>query len=133
MSKSKQRWNYGFGIVYVRKTKSGEERWYIEFRDESGNRIRRLVPHAQNRDEALFSLQEQIREMFDEEHGISRPKSKVKYGELADQYLEDYAKVNNLAWKRVQSCLKRLKSFFGKHYLRSKNTIFTGCGFTYFG
>lgn len=51
--------------------------------------------------------------------GISRTKTKVKFSELADQYLEDYAKVNNLAWKRVQSCLKQLTGFFGKQYLQS--------------
>ncbi len=75
--------------------------------------------YAQEREEALLVLQSEIRNSFDVANGVSRIKTKVKFSELADQYLEDYAKVNNLAWKRVQSCLKQLNGFFGKHYLQS--------------
>lgn len=123
LRKNSKRWNYGFGTVYIRKTKGGKDRWYIEYRDDSGKRIRRLVPHAQEREEALFELQSEIQKSFDEAHGISRAKTKVKFCELADKYLDDYAKVNNLAWKRVQSCLKQLSRFFGKHYLQNITPI----------
>jgi len=119
VSNKKQRWNYGFGTVYIVKTKRGHKRWYIEYRDTTGRRIRRIVLHAQTREEALIELQSEVRNLFDEANGISRIKTKVKYCELAHQYLEDYAKVNNLAWKRVQSCLKQLTGFFGKYYLNS--------------
>ncbi len=75
--------------------------------------------YAQKREEALLVLQSEIRNSFYVANGVSRIKTKVKFSELADQYLEDYAKVNNLAWKRVQSCLKQLTGFFGKQYLQS--------------
>jgi len=119
VSNKMQRWNYGFGTVYIRETKGGKKRWYIEYRGDTGKRIRRIVPHAQEREEALFELRSEIQKSFEEAHGISRNKTKVLYSKLADHYLEDYAKVNNLAWKRVQSCLKQLSGFFGKFYLQN--------------
>lgn len=47
LSKKSKRWNYGIGAIYVRKTKQGKERWYIDYQDEDGNRIQRVVKNAQ--------------------------------------------------------------------------------------
>ncbi len=113
LSKKLKRWNYGIGSIYLRKTKGGKERLCIDYRDENGARIRKVVPHAQSREEALLELQSAIRKSFDKKHKISREKKKVKFDELASEYLENYAKVNNLAWKRDESCLKNLCRFFG--------------------
>lgn len=43
LSKRLKRWNYGFGAVYIRKTKQGKERWYIDYRDEDGKRVQKVV------------------------------------------------------------------------------------------
>lgn len=117
LGKNSKRWNYGIGSVYTRKTKGGKERWYIDFQDEYGKRIREVAKHAQSRGEALLELQEEIRKSFDSKHALNREKTKIEFRELADQYLENYAKVNNLAWKRVETCLKNLCEFLGGYYL----------------
>ena len=114
-----KRWNYGIGSVYIRKTKGGKERWYFDFQDENGKRIRKVARLAQSRGEALLELQEEIRKSFDSKHALYREKQKVGFREFAGQYLEDYAKVNNLGWKRDETCLKNLNMFFGGHYLQN--------------
>lgn len=123
LSKKSGRWNYGIGAIYLRKNRGNKERWYIDYRDETGKRVRKVVPYAQSREEALLELQTDIRKSFDRLHGITGRTQKVRFKDLAEQYLEDYAKVNNLAWKRVESCLKRLKEFFGKHHLRNVSPL----------
>lgn len=117
MSKNSKRWNYGIGSVYTRKTKGGKERWYIDFQDECGKRIRKVAKQAQSRGEALLELQEEIRKSFNSRHELNRKRTKIAFRDLAEQYLENYAKVNNLAWKRVETCLKNLCEFLGGSYL----------------
>ncbi len=118
MSKKLKRWNYGIGTIYIRKTKGGKERWCIDYQDENGERVRKVVKHAQSREEALLELQSDIRENFEKKHSLNQKKSKTKLNEFAVQYLENYVKVNNLAWKRVESCLKNLCEFMGDCYLQ---------------
>jgi len=118
LSKKFKRWNYGIGTIYIRKTKGGKERWCIDYRDENGERVRKVAKHAQSREEALLELQSDIRENFENKYGLNQKKLKTKFNEFAIQYLENYAKVNNLAWKRVESCLKNLCEFMGACYLR---------------
>ena len=38
-SKSKARYNLGYGAIYQRKTKNGKVRWYLDYRDGNGKRI----------------------------------------------------------------------------------------------
>lgn len=118
LSNRSKRWKYGIGTVYLRRTKGGKERWYIDYRDVNRERIRRVAKHAQSRKEALLELQSEVRKSFDKQHALSKKKSKVKLDEFAVQYLEDYAKVNNLAWKRIDTCLKNLCEFMGTYYLQ---------------
>lgn len=118
LSKKLKRWNYGIGTIYIRKTKGGKERWCIDYRDENGERVRKVVKHAQSREEALLELQSDIRKNFGKKHGLNQKKSKTKFNEFAVQYLENYVKVNNLAWKRVKTCLKNLCEFMGDCYLQ---------------
>jgi len=118
LSKKLKRWNYGIGTIYIRKTKGGKERWCIDYQDENGERVRKVVKHAQSREEALLELQSDIRKNFEKKHDFNQKKSKSKFNEFAVQYLENYVKVNNLAWKRVESCLKNLCEFMGDCYLQ---------------
>ncbi|MEE9390583.1 MAG: helix-turn-helix domain-containing protein, partial [Candidatus Aminicenantaceae bacterium] len=113
LSKKSGRWNYGIGTIYIRKMKGGKERWYVDYRDENGNRVRKVARHSQSRGEALLELQSEIMKMFDKAHRLNREKQKMKLRDLARQYLENYAKVNNIAWKRVETCLNNLCGFMG--------------------
>jgi excisionase family DNA binding protein len=123
LGKNSKRWNYGIGSVYTRKKKGGKERWYIDFLDGNGKRTRKVARHAQTRGEALLELQQEIRKCFDVRYAPNREKPKVEFRELADQYMEDYAKANNLAWKRVKTCLKNLCEFLPGCYLKDVSPL----------
>jgi len=116
LNKSLKRWNYGIGSVYTRKSKGGE-RWYIDFRDSYGARIRKVAQNARTREEALTELHYEIQKSFDKKHGLEREQKKIKFTEVADQYFEGYAKINNIAWKRDRSCIREMKNFFRKFYI----------------
>ena len=117
LGKNSKRWNYGFGTIYVRKTKGGNDRWYVDFKNREGRRLRKIIPNAQSREEALLALQEEVRKEFDKEHAVKRGIKKTRFNDVAAEYLENYAKINNVAWKRVEGCLKVLCRFFGSYYL----------------
>jgi excisionase family DNA binding protein len=55
LGKTPRRWNYGFGSVYVRKTKHGKVRWYVDYLT-NGRRTREVVKDAQTRSEATVHL-----------------------------------------------------------------------------
>ena len=50
LSKNLKRWNYGIGTIYIRKTKKGKERWCIDYQDENGERVRKVVKQSQSRE-----------------------------------------------------------------------------------
>jgi excisionase family DNA binding protein len=98
MSGKKTRWNYGFGTVYVRKTKHGNERWYVDFL-VNGKRNREVVKYAQDRSDAVLHLQEKVSECFKGNHREIERKKPVKFAELAGRYLQDYSKVMKKSFK----------------------------------
>ena len=49
---TKSRHNYGYGAVYIRKTKGGNSRYYIDYRDRTGKRTQKLIKNALNWQEA---------------------------------------------------------------------------------
>ena len=101
-AKSKARLRLALGAVYPRKTKGGNIRWYLDYRDRSGNRIKELVPLAATQWEAVLALQEAVRKEFDAEYGLKRQREKTTFKELSAMYLEDYAKQNKKSWKDDQ-------------------------------
>ncbi|MBN1273888.1 MAG: tyrosine-type recombinase/integrase [Candidatus Aminicenantes bacterium] len=117
LSKNSKRWNYGFGAVYTRKTKQGKERWYIDYRDEEGKRIQRIVKNAQSRDEAVIALQQQVLSVFSREHNVKQKPKKTKFLDFAEQYVENYAKVNKRSWKTDECYLQGMMQYFSKYYL----------------
>jgi excisionase family DNA binding protein len=64
LNKKSKRWNYGIGAVYARKTKQGKDRWYIDYRNEEGKRIQKVVKNAQSREEATLALQKAVLDVF---------------------------------------------------------------------
>lgn len=117
LSKKSKRWNYGFGAVYSRKTKQGKDRWYIDYRNEEGKRIQKVIKSAQSRENAVIALQQTVLNVFSREHNISNQKKKIKFADFADKYLENYAKVNKKSWKTDEFYLKSIKGFFQNSYL----------------
>ena len=101
-AKSEARLRLALGAVYPRKTKGGNIRWYLDYRDRSGKRIKELVPLAATQWEAVLALQEAVRKEFDAEYGLKRQREKTTFKELSAMYLEDYAKQNKKSWKDDQ-------------------------------
>jgi len=110
---SSKRVNYSFGAIYSRRTKQGKDRWYLDYRDIKGKRIQRVIRHAVSRQEAAIALQRAVQDVFNVQHNI-RPASKpVSLPELADQYLERYARTNKRSWKTDKSYIKSMTEHFG--------------------
>jgi excisionase family DNA binding protein len=108
-----QRWNYGFGTIFVRKTKRGKDRWCINFRGSGGERRREVIKDAQSRGEAVVALQQKVGEVFDGKYHPIRKSSPITFIHLAEMYLEDYAKANKRSWRTDGSYLKAMKEYFG--------------------
>ena len=120
MSRSKSRYNYGYGAIYQRKTRSGMIRWAVDYKNKAGKRVQKVVPLAINKDEACAALLEEVRREFDCEYRVKRERDKIKFGRLAEMYIEDYAKVNKKSWQddkyRIDA---NMKPFFGDQELDS--------------
>jgi len=115
LGKHSKRWNYGFGAVYLRKTKRGKDRWYIDFIDGQGKRQRQVVRDAQSRGEALIALQSRVSEVFSGKFNLKSKREPMKFTELAKTYIEDYAKANKKSWTCDHYCLEaHLKPCFGR-------------------
>jgi len=113
LSKKSKRWNYGFGTVYIRKTKQGKERWYIDYRDEDGKRVQKVVKNAQQREDALIELQTKVAQCFAKEHPHIAKKEKIRFPKFVEMYLENYAKVNKRSWKDDFYRLRKFIELFG--------------------
>lgn len=115
--KSSKRWNYGFGAVFTKTTSQGVTRWYIDYRDESGKRIQKVVKHARSKEEAVIELQVRVQEAFARRNGIRRRSERIKLCKYSELYLRDYSQTNKRSWKTDKSLLKSLVAFFGDFYL----------------
>jgi excisionase family DNA binding protein len=91
--KSQSRLNIGIGAVYPRKFKCGI-RWFLDYRDKNDKRVQRVIKHAQNQQEAITALQEEIRRAFDAEYNLKRELGSMQFEALAEKYLELHVKVN---------------------------------------
>jgi excisionase family DNA binding protein len=109
-------WNYPFGSVYLRQSKSGKERWYIYYRFE-GRRIRKAVKGALSRADALKVLQVEVADAFRGKHGFKKQEKKLSFAEFASEYLESYAKPNKKSWRDDLCCVEILNGYFGNIFL----------------
>lgn len=118
LRKNSGRWHYGFGTVYVRKTKRGKESWYLDYRNRQGERIREIAKGATTRGEALIVLQERAGENLLAKSPALRKYRSVRFSELATLYIEDHAKLKKRSWKTDDYMVKRsIKPFFGDKLL----------------
>jgi excisionase family DNA binding protein len=123
LGKNSKRWNYGFGAVYIRKTKQGKDRWYIDYRDENANRVQKVVKNAQKREDALIELQTKVAQCFTKEHPQFAKAEKIQFSKFAQMYLENYAKVNKRSWKDDFYRLQGFVEFFGTVLLHEVSPI----------
>jgi len=107
--KFQSRRNFGFGAVYVRKSSSGNPRYYLDYFD-NGKRIQRVSRRASSFEDAYAELRQ----------AVSREpeKKRISFGAFADEYLEDYAKPTKKSWKADKVRLKKLKKYFKETDLR---------------
>ena len=113
VGKSKRRWRYANGTIFLRKTKSGVDRWAIDYKD-GGRRVREIVRDAQTRGEAFFALQQKVAASFNNRVHPAREAEPVSFACLADTYIDDYAKVKKRSWKTDYYLVKSsMKPFFG--------------------
>lgn len=113
----KSRHNYGYGAVYIRKTKLGIPRFYIDYYDRNRRRIQKLVRNATNWQEAHEVLKNAVLKEHFEECGIKESKQPIKFKEFADMFVENYSKVNKRSWRDDFYRLRKCSGFFGNVYL----------------
>lgn len=112
VARKKTRHNYGYGSVYVRKTKKGQSRFYLDFYDAEGKRKQEVVKNATNWTEAHEALKNAVAKEFFKESGENREK-RIKFSEFSEMYLE-IIKRKKRSWKTDQKFLRaQLIPFFG--------------------
>jgi len=117
VSKKKQRWNYGhgFGGIYIRRTSKGEDKYYIWFYDENGERQRKVIREASSKEQAELALYSEVQKVFDKKFGNSTQEKRIVFCDFAKQYLESYSMLKKKSWKIDKSYLdKHLIPFFNK-------------------
>ncbi len=118
-----KRWSYGFGTVYLRKTKQGKIRYYLDYLDKSGKRKRQVVKQAQTRAEAVIALQRKITEILDSSLSPTRIK-RISFLEFSKLYLENYSKPTKKSWKCDFYCLNaQLLPYFGEFELQTVSSL----------
>jgi integrase len=86
-TKSKTR-PYGYGNVYQRKTGGS---WSMDFYDETGRRIQKVIPDAQSKEQAIRFLQQEVVKTSDKVHRIEEPREeKIGFCDFAKVYHDDY-------------------------------------------
>lgn len=104
--KSKTRWNFGCGAVYLRKFKGNLTRFCIDYRDASGERVQRVIPEAQTLEDARDVLLKKMERVFASKYGLKKPIERVTFKEFSDTYLTDYAKINKRSWRTDRGYLR---------------------------
>ncbi len=120
---TKSRHNYGYGAVYIRKTKKGHPRYYIDYRDRTGMRTQKLIKNALNWQEAHEALKNAVLKEHYEECGIKESKQPIKFKEFADMFVENYSKVNKRSWRDDFYRLRKCSGFFGNVYLHEISSL----------
>jgi excisionase family DNA binding protein len=115
VSKKKQRWNYGDYGVFIRKTQSGVKSWYgWHYEEVNGKRrrIRKVIPRAMCREEAVLVARKRAGEAFKREHGLKNRKKDIGFCSFSKIYLEDYIMNSRRKWESDGYRLKKLTEFF---------------------
>jgi excisionase family DNA binding protein len=114
-NKSKTR-PYGYGNVYQRKTGRS---WTMDFYDETGRRIQKSIPDAQNKEQAILALQLEVGKTFDKAHGIEHKEEKIGFRDFAEIYHQDYMQTVRRNFKPDVYRLQILCGYFKNVDLRT--------------
>jgi excisionase family DNA binding protein len=118
VARKKTRHNYGYGAIYVRNTKEGNPRFYIDYHDRNGKRAQKLIKNALDWQEAHEALKNAVLKEHFEECGIGKQKQKIRFRELSELFLENYSKPNKKSWKCDYYAIEaHLIPFFGRYSL----------------
>ena len=104
--KSKTRWNFGCGAVYLRKFKGNLTRFCLDYRDACGERIQRVVREAQTLEDARDALIKKVEKVFAGKYGLKKPIERISFKNFSDIYLNDYSKLNKRSWKTDKNYLR---------------------------
>ena len=122
MSQKGKTWTYPFGSVYLRLTKTGKERWYIYYRVD-GRRVRKVVRNAQSRADALKALHVEVADAFRGKHGFKKEMRRMKFKDFAEEYIENYAKVNKRSWQDDVYCIGIINKRLGSSYIDALKSL----------
>jgi len=115
--KGSRRWNYGIGAIHTKVTKQGNVRWYVDYRNETGKRIQKVVKHARSREDAVIELKSRVQEAFARRNRLRPRVKRVKFEEFQAIYQRDHSMEHKRSWKTDRSCLRSLCEFFDDFYL----------------
>jgi len=96
----------------IKKRKDG--RYFIDF-TYRGQRIRRIV--GTSKTEAREAMEEIRAKIRRGKYGLERKTKYIRFKDFAQEYLDNYAKVNKRSWTRDQTSLNNLKPFFKGMFL----------------
>ncbi len=122
-AKSRARYNFGFGAIYQRKTKDGNARWYLDYRNGSGERVQKVAGHAVTKEDAALALREELARVLRQDYGIASEPEPVSFRQMAKLYIDNYAKANKKSWLTDEFRLRNLLDFFGDYQLRAINPL----------
>lgn len=111
--KGQIRWTYGLGSVILRKTKNGEERFYLDYQIDN-RRVRKAVKGARTRAEAVKVLNAEIADFLRGKYHFKEEIRDISFTEMADLFLNKYSKMKKKSWKTSDWVyLRRMRPFFG--------------------
>lgn len=111
-AKSKTRYNFGYGAIYSRRTKQGNQRWYLDYYNEAGKRVQEVVKHAGCKEDAFFTLKAKVQSILKGQCG--KEGGDLGFEEFSEEYLREYAVKRKRSWKSDRCYLKaHLIPFFG--------------------
>ncbi|MDH5466519.1 MAG: tyrosine-type recombinase/integrase [Candidatus Aminicenantes bacterium] len=112
---TKSRHNYGYGAIYIRDTKAGKPRFYLDYYDRNRRRVQKLVKNVTTWQEAHEALKNAVLKEHFDEYGIGKQKQQIRFQELSELFLENYSKPNKKSWKCDYYAIEaHLIPFFGR-------------------
>jgi len=127
VARKKTRHNYGYGAIYIRETKLGIPRFYIDYYDRNRKRTQKLVKNASNWQEAHEALKYAILKEHYSECGIKENKQSIKFKEFVKMFIENYSRVNKRSWKEKFKSAKLAEGLSRttvNHYLKILKRLF---------
>jgi excisionase family DNA binding protein len=118
-AKSKTRINFGHGAIYQRKTKDGEIRWYVDFKNAVGRRVQRIATDAQSPQDAAQALQDAVRQDLLQAGKLAVKPQEAMFEDFAAIYYSDYIVPNRKKPATEKGRLRVLVDFFGGRKMRA--------------